>query len=275
MRDISVITAAGVGGGSLVYANVQLRTPADVFDHGWPAAIDSDVLDRWYDRTEEALMPMPTPTEPALPKVRAFAAAGRHVGKEAEPLPLAVHFGEPREHPFSGVHQEGCQNLGNCNAGCPVNARNTVDITYIARAETHGAEVRPLHLAKRIDPPDRPGGNWTVTFSGLGDEDDGSVEAPTLILAAGTLGSSRLLLENRRRLPALSPALGSRFSGDGDGLGHGHRPPGGRRPGRPQRLRPGDDEQTRLHRRTRADRRRRRPAGLRPASSSTPPAAST
>jgi cholesterol oxidase len=219
MRDISVITAAGVGGGSLVYANVQLRTPADVFEHGWPAAITRAELDPWYTRTEEALMPMPTPADPALPKVRAFAAAGRRVGKEAEPLPLAVHFGEPRRHPFSGVHQEGCQNLGNCNAGCPVNARNTVDITYIARAEKHGAEVRPLHLAKRIEPPTREGGPWTVSFSGLGDEDDGSVEAPTLILAAGTLGTTRLLLENRRRLPGLSPALGSHFSGDGDGLG--------------------------------------------------------
>ncbi len=220
MRDISVITAAGVGGGSLVYANVQLRTPADVFDHGWPAAVNRQVLDPWYDRTEEALQPVPTPPDPALPKVRAFAAAGRHVGKEAEPLPIAVHFGAPREHPFSGVYQEGCQNLGKCNAGCPVNARNTVDITYIARAEkTFGAEVRPLHMAKRIEPPARPGGNWTVSFANLGEGDDGRVEAPTLILAAGTLGSSRLLMENRRRLPGLSPALGTHFSGDGDGLG--------------------------------------------------------
>src|SRR4029077_10047208 len=58
MRDVSVITAAGVGGGSLVYANVQLRAPEDVFDHGWPAALDYAVLDPWYDRTEEALQPV-------------------------------------------------------------------------------------------------------------------------------------------------------------------------------------------------------------------------
>jgi cholesterol oxidase len=219
MRDVTTITAAGVGGGSLVYASVQLRAPADVFDADWPEAIDRAVLDPWYDRTEEALQPRPTPTEPALSKVRAFAAAGRRAGKEAEPLPIAVHFGEAREHPFSGVYQEGCQNLGLCDAGCPIHAKNTVDITYVARAEAHGAEVRPLHLAERIEPPASAGGNWTVSFKHLGDGDDGSVEAPTLVLAAGTIGTPRLLLTNRRRLPKLSPALGSRFSGNGDALG--------------------------------------------------------
>ena len=54
---------------------------------------------------------------------RAFAAAGRHAGREAEPLPLAVHFGEEREHPFSGVAQQGCENLGRCDIGCPVTPR--------------------------------------------------------------------------------------------------------------------------------------------------------
>lgn len=219
MRDVSVITAAGVGGGSLVYASVQLRAPADVFEQGWPAAIDRAALDPWYDRTEEALEPRATPADPALDKVRAFAAAGRHAGKEAEPLPIAVHFGEAREHPFSGVAQEGCQNLGRCDLGCPVHAKNTVDITYVARAEEHGAEVRPLHLADAIYPPREAGGEWTVSFRNLGEGEDGSVAAPTLVLAAGTLGSPRLLLRNRRRLPALSPALGSRFSGNGDALG--------------------------------------------------------
>jgi cholesterol oxidase len=218
LRDVTVVTAAGVGGGSLIYANVQLRAPEAVFERDWPAAIDRAALEPWYDRTEEALQPRTTPADPALPKVGAFAAAGRHVGKEAELLPLAVHFGEPRRHPFSGVEQQGCQNLGLCDAGCPVNARNTVDITYIARAEQHGAEVRPLHLAEEITPPSSPGGNWSVSFSHLGDGEDGSLEAPILILAAGTIGSSRLLLENRRRLPSLSAALGSRFSGNGDAL---------------------------------------------------------
>ena len=219
MRDLSVITAAGVGGGSLVYANVQLRAPREVFEEGWPAAITRDELEPWYTRTEEALEPRTTPPTPSLPKVRAFAAAGRRVGREAELLPIAVHFGEPRKHPFSGVAQEGCENLGRCDLGCPVHAKNTVDITYVARAEARGAEVRPLHLATGLEPPPHPGERWRVAFRDLESGRKGTIEAPTVVLAAGTLGSPRLLLTNRRRLPQLSPALGTRFSGNGDALG--------------------------------------------------------
>ena len=219
MKDVTVITAAGVGGGSLVYANVQLRAPADVFDENWPESIDRAQLDRWYDLTEKALQPVPTPRDPPIPKALTFEAAGRRAGREANPLPIAVYFGdEPREHPFSGVHQKPCENLGRCDIGCPVNARNTVDITYVARAEQHGAQVFPLHMATTIDPPEE-GGNWRIGYSHLGDGDDGAVEAPTVVLAAGTIGSPRLLLTNRQRLPRLSPALGTRFSGNGDALG--------------------------------------------------------
>jgi cholesterol oxidase len=219
MSDVSVITAAGVGGGSLVYANVQLRASAGVFERGWPAAVDLNQLEPWYEKTEEALGPVQTPPQPPLDKVRAFAKAAENVDRDVSPLPIAVHFGEARKHPFSGVAQEGCQNLARCDLGCPVHAKNTVDITYVARAETHGAEVRPLHLATTIEPPPRAGGDWLIGFKALGEGDDGSVQAPTVILAAGTIGSSRLLLSNRRRLPGLSSALGSRFSGNGDALG--------------------------------------------------------
>ena len=217
MRDLSVLTAAGVGGGSLVYANVQLRTPADVFQTGWPQAIDRDVLDPYYDRTEEALLPMQTPA--GLPKMNAFAVAGEHVGKQAERLPLAVNFEEEREHPFSGVHQKPCENLGRCDSGCPIHAKNTVDITYIARAEQRGAQVYPLHEVQRLLPPKHPGGLWGIDFRDLEHRSGGTVRAAVVVLAAGTLGTTRLLLKNRTRLPSLSPALGSHFSGNGDALG--------------------------------------------------------
>jgi cholesterol oxidase len=219
MRDVAVLTGTGVGGGSLVYANVQLRAPDAIFeDPAWPAAIDGPALRPYYDRTEAALDPRETPPDPPLAKIRAFDAMAANAGREPSRLPIAVHFGPDRRHPFSGAHQQGCDNLGRCDIGCPRNARNTVDITYVARAEAHGAEVFPLHEVLRIDPPSRDGEHWRVAFRDLQYRIDGEVSAPVLVLAGGALGTTRLLLKNRRRLPRLSPALGTRFSGNGDAL---------------------------------------------------------
>lgn len=215
MRDVAVITAAGVGGGSLVYANVQLRAPTDVFDERWPASITRQALDPYYDRTEEALDPRPTPAEPALRKVAAFAQVAHDAGWEAKPLPIAVHFGAARKHPFSGAPQQGCQNLGRCDIGCPIDAKNTVELTWIRRAEQFGAQVLPHRLVTGLR---AVGGRWEVDVRDLAGGRRESLSAPTVVLAAGTLGSTRLLLQNRKALPRLSPALGSRFSGNGDAL---------------------------------------------------------
>jgi cholesterol oxidase len=89
MRDVSVITAAGVGGGSLVYANVQLRAPAAAFAADWPAAIDRLSLDPWYDRTEEALEPRETPASPSLPKWRNVEAQFNESGVFDSPFHAA------------------------------------------------------------------------------------------------------------------------------------------------------------------------------------------
>src|SRR5918997_1912474 len=173
MRDVAIVTGAGVGGGSLVYANVQLRAPDAIFDDpAWPDAIDGGELDRFYTRTEQALDPRTTPSQPPLPKVAAFDRM----------------------------------------------AKNAVDITYVARAEMFGAEVFPLHEVQRVDAPEQRGDAWRVGFRDLQYRTAGEVRAPVLVLAAGTLGTTRLLLRNRRRLPRLSPALGTRYSGNGDAL---------------------------------------------------------
>lgn len=219
MRDVAVLGAAGVGGGSLVYASVQLRAPREVFASGWPRGLGRDELDPYYQRAEEVLEPRATPDSPPLRKLGALDAQARLARRPSERLPLAVHFGDDRRNPFSGVAQGGCTNLARCDLGCPRHAKNTIDLTYIARAEQLGAEVRPLHEAHRLDSPRLPEGHWRVGYRDLQYGVTGSVEAPVLVLAAGTLGSTRLLLKNRRRLPALSPALGSRFSGNGDALG--------------------------------------------------------
>ena len=200
-KDIVVLTAAGVGGGSLVYANVQLRAPSEVFEAGWPVDVNRAALDPYYERAESVLEPVPTPTDPELDKMRAFREMASAAGEQSEELPIAVYFGEDRENPFGGAPQSGCTNLARCNIGCPRHAKNTIDLNYLARAEREGAHVRPHCEVQRIDPPATTGGPWRVSYRGLGDADDGEVEAPVLVLCAGTLGSPRLLLRNHRRLP--------------------------------------------------------------------------
>jgi len=98
MKDVAVLNGVGVGGGSLVYANVQLRAPDEIFDDpAWPAAIDAAELDRFYACTENALGPQITPrTPPPLPKVAAFEAMARASGREAVALPIAVHLARRR-----------------------------------------------------------------------------------------------------------------------------------------------------------------------------------
>ncbi len=95
MRDIAVLGASGVGGGSLVL----LRTPPAVFETGWPAGIDRAALDPYYERVESVLEPRPTPDSPPLDKLRALDAAARLAGRDNERLPIAVHFGEDRLNP--------------------------------------------------------------------------------------------------------------------------------------------------------------------------------
>jgi cholesterol oxidase len=224
-KDISVLTAAGVGGGSLVYANVQLRAPSQVFDAGWPSEINRAALDPYYERVESVLEPVTTPADPELDKMRAFREMAAAAGEQATELPIAVYFGEEdRLNPFGGVPQSGCTNLARCNIGCPRHAKNTIDLNYLARAEREGAHVIVQCEVQRLDPPDSPGGRWRLSYRGLGDASDGEIEAPVVVLCAGTLGSTRLLLQNRRRLRALSPALGTRFSGNGDALAAAFNP---------------------------------------------------
>jgi cholesterol oxidase len=224
-KDIVVLTAAGVGGGSLVYANVQLRAHPEVFSAGWPAELSRAVLDPYYERVESVLEPRPTPEQPSLAKVRAFREMAAAAGEQATGLPIAVYFGDhDRVNPFGGVPQSPCTNLARCNIGCPNHAKNTIDLNYLARAEHEGAHVRAHCEVLRLDPPRSPGSRWRVSYRGLGDAADGDVEAPVVVLCAGSLGSTRLLLRNRRRLPHLSPALGTRFSSNGDALAAAFNP---------------------------------------------------
>jgi len=226
-RKMDVIQGVGVGGGSLHYFNVHVRAPRKVFETlGWPKAVRRSVLDPYYDLVQQKLesAPLEPPAGMALPpRTEAFMASAQRTGKRARLLDLAVYTGEARQN-GAGVPQSACVYCGNCMLGCHVHAKNTLDITYIAEAEKKfGLEVFPLHEVSRIAPLSPRG--YRVEFSrqedGAGSAELGHVDASSVIVAAGTLGSTELLLRCRdvhRTLPRLGQALGTRFSGNGDFL---------------------------------------------------------
>jgi cholesterol oxidase len=234
-RGACVAQGAGVGGGSLIYANVQIDAPPATFAEGWPPEITGAELAPYYARVAAMLQPQPIPASQRPARFEMLAESARALGYEARlrSLPLAITFDpgwtSDRAGAFTsdasrawtnahGRTQGTCIHCGNCYIGCAVNARNTLDLNYLARAEAHGAEIRPLHLVRAITPVT---GGYRVDVDRI---DRGrlireSITAPRVIVAAGSLGSTELLLRCRdefRTLPAIGQPLGRHWSPNGD-----------------------------------------------------------
>ncbi len=223
-RRVDVIQASGVGGGSLVYLNVNWRPRPEVFAKRWPKGINFDTLLPYYELSREVLEAKKlSPPEgfPMPPRTTAFFDAVKKTGREPTLVNIAVYTGPPRTNPYSGIPQEPCMYCGNCMFGCPVHAKNTLDLNYLAVAERHGAEVYPLHMVQKIEPLDDGAAGYRVHFLHLhpNGSEPGSVVGRKLVVAAGTMGTNELLLKARdvdRTLPKLSRALGTGFSINGD-----------------------------------------------------------
>jgi cholesterol oxidase len=236
-RHMAVAQGAAVGGGSLIYANISTEPHPDIFARGWPPEITWDGLQSSYAKVVEmmAVRPVPAGQWPPRMKLMQEAATKIGAGDRFRPLDLAVSFDETLDmtKPESltpaasrrfinaqGVEQGTCVHLGNCDIGCEVDARNTLDRNYLARAETCGAEIRPLHLVRVIEPTD---GGYTVHFDRLdqGQCMAGRATAATVVVAAGSLNSTELLLRCRDvagTLQELSNFLGQHWSSNGDFL---------------------------------------------------------
>lgn len=223
-RRLDVIVGVGVGGGSLHYFNTLVRAPDAIFRAPrWPAQLSREVLDPYYDLVQGLLEPRPwTPPVPQE-RTRAFLEAARRANLDASLVDVAVYPGPARIHPLGGNLQLACECYSECLLGCDRHAKNTLDFTYLALAERHGAEVFPLHTAAAIEPLE-PG--YRVRFHRSRDgapaeRAAGEVRGRRVIVAAGTLGTAELLLRCRdelRTLPRLGPALGTCFSSNGNSL---------------------------------------------------------
>ena len=182
-RDLAVVQGAGVGGGSLIYANVFVPPDQSLLAEGWPAEIRDDDLDPLIAETGRMLQVAELPDGQLSERHRLMrdAAAATGASDRLRKLPLAISFdpgwhkGLPdATHPrhstrFNnrfGRMQGTCTHCGDCVLGCPVGARNTLDLNYLARAEQRGAEIRPLHLVHNLEPD---GSGYRVHYERLRD----------------------------------------------------------------------------------------------------------
>lgn len=220
LKDVMVLAGAGVGGGSLVYANT-LYVPPDKFfeDQQWGHIADwKEELAPYYEQAKRMLGVRINPTVTAADKVMKSVADDMGVGDTFSLTPVGVLFGdnpgEDIEDPFFGgvgPNRKACIECGECMTGCRHNAKNTLPKNYLGLAESAGATVHPLTTVTGFEQSGT--GTWTVeveksgTWFGAGRR---TLTADQIVVAAGAFNTQRLLhrMRDTGKLPRLSPTLG-------------------------------------------------------------------
>ncbi|TVT02960.1 GMC family oxidoreductase [Amycolatopsis bartoniae] len=217
LRDVLVLSGAGVGGGSLVYANTLYEPPEAFFrDRQWGHITDWRAeLAPYYDQAKRMLGVTRYPrTSPSDHVLRAVAEE-MGVGDTYRPAQVGVFFGgEPGERvadPFFGglgPDRNGCSHCGACMTGCRHGAKNTLVKNYLHLAERAGAQVHALTTVTDVRP--LPGGGYEISARRTGGRAKRRFTAEQVIFSAAALGTQRLLhrLRDRGSLPRISGRLG-------------------------------------------------------------------
>jgi cholesterol oxidase len=225
LRNVIILAGAGVGGGSLVYANTLYRPP-DAFyrDRQWAHITDWQAeLAPYYRQAEQMLGVLPNPTMTPSDQVMKQVAEEMGVGHTFGMAPVGVFFGrdgrkEPGvevDDPFfggAGPRRSGCLEVGECMTGCRHNAKNTLVKNYLYLAEKAGATVHPQITVVAVRP--RGHGGYTVDTVATGAWRAGrtarTFTAEHVVFAAGTWGTQQLLHRMREQgsLPRISARLG-------------------------------------------------------------------
>jgi cholesterol oxidase len=185
LRDVLVLSGAGVGGGSLVYANTLYEPPADVWrDDAWVAELAPH-----YATVRRMLGVTRFPTTSPADQIVRGVAQRLGVADTFEPTPVGVYFGEDGVDPYFGGEgplRNGCDLRGACMTGCPRGAKNSLDRNYLWLAERRGAAIHADTSVRRLV----KNGVWHVETS------KGTWRAKDVVLAAGVLGTLRILLRS-------------------------------------------------------------------------------
>lgn len=229
--DISVFKGCGLGGTSLVNANVSLIPEKRVLEHAeWPTALREDPDSYWrnIERAKYMLQPNPYPEGqngwPKLPKAEAMKKSAEGMGQKARYLDINVTFKDGKNN--AGQDQYECKLCGDCMTGCNYGAKNTTLMNYLPDAKNHGAEIFTEVSVKYISREES--GRWSVHYK-IQNAESEKFDAPELfvtadivVLGAGSLGSTEILLRSKEKGLTTSDKVGDRFTGNGDVLGFGY-----------------------------------------------------
>ncbi len=237
-KDLLVLHGAGVGGGSLVYANVLMEPSDELFSApGWRDLADWKALLRpHYDTAKRMLGVTPNPYMGPADRVLQAIAAARGQEDGLRPAEVGIYFGEPGQEgqlvpdPYfggEGPPRAGCKFCGGCIVGCRHNAKNTLDRNYLFLAEKRGAVIQPECEVTAIEalPEDQPdGARYEIMYRSsttMLPQPDRRIRTRGVVVAAGVLGTLRLLFRCRDELgtlPDISSHLGDRVRTNSEAL---------------------------------------------------------
>ena len=234
LPDVMILAGAGVGGGSLNYANT-LYVPSEAFfqDPQWAGVTDWRAeLAPHYETASRMLGVVTNPCDGPVEQIMRQSAVDLGVGNTFAKTPVGVFFGTPGEpvpDPYFGglgPDRTGCTQCGNCMVGCRVGAKNTLVKNYLALAERLGATIEPLRTVVAVEPIDdgRRSAGYRVTTEVTGawfGKGRNTVTASQVVLAAGAWGTQRLLhrMSYDGRLGDLLPRLGELTRTNSEALG--------------------------------------------------------
>ncbi|WP_330960962.1 alpha/beta fold hydrolase [Photobacterium sp. 53610] len=230
-REQNVVVGCGLGGTSLINANVSLEPQPEIFDDPrWPQALRADKdtrLKEGFDLARDMLKPTVYPDDyPKLRKMTAHQKSADAMAQQFYRAPINVTFATPENGTnHVGVPQQACNNCGDCVSGCNTGAKNTTQMNYLPDAFNHQADIYCEISVSHIEKSEQ---GWLVHYHLLENNKDKfepetrTIGADIVIVAAGTMGSNEIMLRSKHRGLSVSGHLGKGFSGNGDILGFGY-----------------------------------------------------
>jgi cholesterol oxidase len=242
-KDMNVVMGCGLGGTSLINANVAMPADARVFeDVRWPQAFrdDKSHLNKGYELAKAMLRPniIPAENKALYKKYQAHQQSAMFMRDEVDyshcefvDTPINVTFKADNEENINhvGVKQPACNHCGDCVTGCNVGAKNTTAMNYLPDAVNHGAQIF-CEVSVRYISQDADG--YLIHYQSAdnlgqekflsGNKRNKIIRAKKVVLAAGTLGSTELLLRSKEQGLNCSDRIGDNFTGNGDVLAFGY-----------------------------------------------------